>query len=157
MAATDAQRDAHLLVLPLLYRELKGSVDPSNMEEIEKGCIQADRVYECYEAKLHGCKVSSIVGQDLSNGYECKLRTTWKNLKTGQVQVIVQPDGTKTKTGDILLGIINRETQTFDRLKIPVWTGYTPGKTLAVTWSTKGKGYGKYQQYLLSSMPLYLG
>lgn len=157
MAVTDAQRDAHLLVLPLLYRELKGSVDPSIMEEIEKGCIQADRVYECYEAKLHGCKVSSIVGQDLSNGYECKLRTTWKNPNTGQVQVIVQPSGTKNKTGDILLGIINRETLTFDRFRIPFGIGYEPGKTLAVTWSARNRDYGKYQQYMLSSIPLYLG
>lgn len=157
MASTDAQRDAHTLVLPLFYRELKGFVDESIMEEIEKGCIQADRVYECYEAKLHGCKVSSIRGQDLSNGYECKLRTTWKNPATGQVQVIVQPSGTKNKTGDILLGIINRETMTFDRLQIPVWTGYVPGKALAITWSCKGKGYGKYQRSLLSSSPLDFG
>jgi hypothetical protein len=111
-------------------------------------------VYECYEAKMHGCKVSSIVGQDLSNGDECKLRTTWLNPKTGRAQVSLSAKDTKHKTGNILLGVVNKETMRFDRLKLPVQEAYTPGKALTISWSIKGKGYGKYQKYLISSEPL---
>jgi len=143
-----------MLILPFLYKKLHGYLKEDLVEEIEKGCIQADRVYECYEAKMHGCKVSSIVGQDLSNGDECKLRTTWLSPKTGRAQVSLAAKDTRCKTGSILLGIVNKETMRFDRLKLPVHEAYTPGKALTISWSIKGKGYGKYQKYLISSEPL---
>ena len=143
-----------MLILPFLYKKLHGYLKEDLIEEIEKGCIQADRVYECYEAKMHGCKVSSIVGQDLSNGDECKLRTTWLSPKTGRAQVSLAAKDTRCKTGSILLGIVNKETMRFDRLKLPVHEAYTPGKALTISWSIKGKGYGKYQKYLISSEPL---
>lgn len=143
-----------MLILPFLYKKLHGYLKEDLVEEIEKGCIQADRVYECYEAKMHGCKVSSIIGQDLSNGDECKLRTTWLSPKTGRAQVSLAAKDTRCKTGSILLGIVNKETMRFDRLKLPVHEAYTPGKALTISWSIKGKGYGKYQKYLISSEPL---
>lgn len=143
-----------MLILPFLYKKLHGYLKEDLIEEIEKGCIQADRVYECYEAKMHGCKVSSIVGQDLSNGDECKLRTTWLSPKTGRAQVSLAAKDTRCKTGSILLGIVNKETMRFDRLKLPVHEAYTPGKALTISWSIKGKGYGKYQKYLISTEPL---
>lgn len=154
MATTDFHRDAHIIILPFLYKKLHGYLKEDLVEEIEKGCIQADRVYECYEAKMHGCKVSSIIGQDLSNGDECKLRTTWLSPKTGRAQVSLAAKDTRCKTGSILLGIVNKETMRFDRLKLPVNEAYTPGKALTISWSIKGKGYGKYQKYLISSEPL---
>jgi hypothetical protein len=143
-----------MLILPFLYRKLHGFLKEDLIEEIEKGCIQADRVYECYEAKMHGCKVSSIVGQDLSNGDECKLRTTWLNPKTNRAQISLSARDTKHKTGNILLGVVNKETMHFDRLKLPVQEAYVPGKALTISWSIKGKGYGKYNKYLISSEPL---
>jgi hypothetical protein len=143
-----------MLILPFLYRKLHGFLKEDLIEEIEKGCIQADRVYECYEAKMHGCKVSSIVGQDLSNGDECKLRTTWLNPKTSRAQISLSARDTKHKTGNILLGVVNKETMHFDRLKLPVQEAYVPGKALSISWSIKGKGYGKYNKYLISSEPL---
>ena len=143
-----------MLILPFLYRKLHGFLKEDLIEEIEKGCIQADRVYECYEARMHGCKVSSIVGQDLSNGDECKLRTTWLNPKTSRAQISLSARDTKHKTGNILLGVVNKETMHFDRLKLPVQEAYVPGKALSISWSIKGKGYGKYNKYLISSEPL---
>lgn len=143
-----------MIILPFLYKKLHGYLKEDLVEEIEKGCIQAGRVYECYEAKMHGCKVSSIIGQDLSNGDECKLRTTWLSPKTGRAQVSLAAKDTRCKTGSILLGIVNKETMRFDRLKLPVHEAYTPGKALTISWSIKGKGYGKYQKYLISSEPL---
>lgn len=154
MATTDIQRDAHLLILPLIYTELHGFVHPVIQSEIEKGTIQADRAYECYEAKKHGTKVSSVVGMDLANGDECKLRTTWLNPKTGRAQIVIAPKDTKNKSGDILLGVVNKETMMFDRFRLTRGEGYVPGKAVYISWSIKGKGYGKYQRFLISSQPL---
>jgi hypothetical protein len=58
---------------------------------------------------------------------------------------------TANKTGDVILGVVNRERGTFDRFLLPRGEGYTPGKTKRLTWSRRDGGWGINPKWLIDS------
>lgn len=124
---------------------------------IRDGGCSVSGIHEIYEAKLAKCKVVRLTECDLSNGSEAKYRTLVK-VRDKYWCAALYPTATKMKTGNIMLAVHNVLTNTIDRFNIPnakkTKEGYTPGKTVYITYSLKSKDYGKYQKYLISSEQL---
>lgn len=154
----DSDRKATMYFLSKLYG--KEIFTPEVMTLIEDGLITISSLHENYEAFQDNTEVVGGKGQDLKNGKECKFRTLIFNTRNGYSNwaVLLSPRDTKVKTGDIVLAIHNVVTNTLDRLHIPKAKtsshGYVSGKGVYINFSSKGKGYGKYQKYLISSEQL---
>lgn len=124
---------------------------------MQSGIISISKLHELYEAKIANTKVVGGKGQDLENGDECKFRTLYTVYKNGlpYLTASLSARDTKVKTGNIILALYNPLTNTLDRLRVPkarsIKHGYIPGKHLGINFSTKGKGYGKLQKFLISS------
>lgn len=152
MATTDNAAEKHYAITIFLYKKVyKTRIVPKGVKRlIEMGMIQTDRLYEAMMMKT---TIVSVKGIDLASGHDCKLRSLYYhyNKKTGYVQwmVILNKDDLKNKTGSLLIGVINILTGTFDRLEIP-HSVYGKMKQLSLNYSLRGKGYGKYEQYVLS-------
>lgn len=151
MATTDSAVAAHILILPYLFEQVygAGSFTATVARLAQDGVLQVDRLYEMYEAKQWGTTIDSAAGHDLANGLECKLRSTF--LNEGSHTTYLEAAASANKTGDVVLGVINRERSTFDRFRLPRGEGYTPGKTKRLTWSRRGTGWGINQKWLISS------
>jgi hypothetical protein len=155
MATTDNAAEKHYAITIFLYKKVfKTRIVPKGVKRlIEMGMIQTDRLYEAYEAMMMKTTIVSVAGMDLASGHDCKLRSLYCNYnkKTGynQWMVMLNKDDLKNKTGSLLIGVINVLTGTFDRLEIP-YSVYGKMKQLALTYSLRGKGYGKYEQYVIS-------
>ena len=155
MATTDNAAEKHHQIAIFLYKAVyKTKIVPRGvMKLILAGLIQTDRLYEMYEAMKMKTALDSTKGRDLATGHECKLRSLYlsENKKTGYSQwmVVLNAQDIKNKTGDLLIGVINTVTGTFDRIEIP-YSVYGTMKQLSLTYSSRGKGYGKYEQYVLS-------
>lgn len=156
MATTDKAAVNHYPAIFYMYEKVFGAESyTAEVDTLAKlGLISADRLYEFFEAKIQGTSVVSIVGQDLDNGKECKLRTLFKTISQQGYEETwagLTPNDTKNKTGSICVGIINLIENTFDRLEIPQGPdGYTPGKGVRFQLSRKGKGYGKHEKHVIS-------
>jgi hypothetical protein len=151
MATTDAAVAAHALILPYLFENVYG---PGSFTAVvgrlaADGVLQVDRLYEMFEAKQWGTTIDSADGHDLANGMECKLRSTF--LTEGSHATFLDRAATANKTGDVILGVVNRERGTFDRFLLPRGEGYTPGKTKRLTWSRRDGGWGINQKWLIDS------
>lgn len=155
MATTDAAAANHKVVLRYLFEEVYG--DGSYCETIgrlvDDGLLQIDRLYEMFEAKQWGTNISSTYGYDLENGLECKLRTTYVN-SAGSVVTYLDSAATANKIGDIVLGITNRETWTFDRFLLPRGVGYQPGRTKTITWNRSSGTWGINEQWKISTQKI---
>lgn len=151
MATTDAAAAAHSVILPWLFERVYGEGTwCSIMERLASdGLLQVDRLYEMFEAQQWNSRVVSGHGSDLENGMECKLRSTF--LIEGSSATFLERTATANKTGDIILGVVNRETMTFDRFLLPKGTGYNPGKTKRITWNRKQGNYGINEQWKITS------
>lgn len=154
MATTDNAKDRQKEIGSFLFKEVYGELPKAILRVIEDGLLQVDRLYEFYEAKKFETELDSRHGRDLANGLECKLRTMKTTFDANGWEkntILLTPQDTKNKTGNIILGIANHKTGCFDRFLLPIGEGYNPGSAIEIRFSVLGRGYGKYTKYLLSS------
>ena len=138
---------------PTVYftTEVYGHVTRGDEQKIKDGVFAVDRIYEHFEAKMYNTTILSIKGIDLANKANCKYRTTYY----GDASVRAKDTyGFK----NMYVAIYDQESSTLTRFNIPRATecrnGYTPGKGLFFHFSIKGKGYGKWEEFVISRVQL---
>lgn len=155
MATTDTASIKHLEIAKFFCISLFGEYTERDQMHAELGTLQIDRIYEYYEAKMNNTRIDSKRGQDLENGDECKFRTLQQRINRFGVlenYFFVSAKDIEGKTGNLWIGGVNTITQTLDRFLIP-YEVHSSGKNIWINLSRKGKGYGKFNVYLISSEP----
>ena len=154
MATTDNAALKQEQIVEYFCLKVYNEYNQTHQQLAKDGVLQVDRLYEMYEAIMHNTTVESVDYMDLASGEECKLRTmgTRKNSAgNDEYYFLVQWSEINNKTGDLLIGAVNHLNGTFDRFRIPYEFYSSRKANIWINLSLKGKGYGMYQQFLISS------